>query len=182
MVIVVVSIIELQLVGLERKLEGIKNMSIPLTPQADEAWQLIRKTLFEVNRQFVRMRAKIVAGTINSSDILDGLWSALPQWKQRIDDALIDVSGSALQDHVRTVTGEPTLDLIGDWVNLKLAVQILIDTIRSDPNLFVQSGLNIGKEADTIEDVNGERRSVVYSAGEMDYLIPLIDDCLTFLG
>jgi hypothetical protein len=157
-------------------------MAIPLTPQADEAWQLTRKTLFEVHRQLTRMREKVVLKTINSSDILDGLWSALPEWRKRIDDATVGVSGAALQDYVRGVSGDPALDLAGDWTGLKASIQALIDAVRADPNLFVQSGPDAGKEATTIEDVDGQRRSVIYASGEMDYLVPLIDDCLTFLG
>lgn len=157
-------------------------MTIPLTPQADEAWHLTRKTLSEVERQFTRMRVKAVARTINSSDILDGLWAALPEWRQRIDDAVSGVSGAALQDHVRAVSGDPALDLAGDWTGLKASIQALVAAVRNDSNLFVQAGPDAGKEATTIEDVDGRRRSVIYAAGEMDYLIPLMDDCLTWLG
>ncbi len=87
-----------------------------------------------------------------------------------------------MQDHVRAVSGDPTLDLASDWAGLKGAIQALISAMRNDSNLFVQSGPDAGKEVTTIEDVGGVRRAVIYSSGEMDYIVPLIDDCLIYIG
>lgn len=156
-------------------------MALPVDETtAEAAWRDARKNLGQVKRQLERFRAKIVDRTINSSDLLDGLWAAdnaLPRWEQHIDEALADVDAAALTTHVRAVHGDNSLDPAADWTALKAAFKTLVDAIAADANLFNSDG----SENKTIEVSKGARRAKVYAGGEMDYLVPLIDGCMQHL-
>ncbi|MHA2063797.1 MAG: hypothetical protein ACXABY_05360 [Candidatus Thorarchaeota archaeon] len=157
-------------------------MAIPIMPQADEAWPIVRQRLASLERQLADVRARVVVGTVDSHDVLEKLWATLPQWIVQIEASATAVSPTILADYVRFVSGNPALDPVADWQGLKPAIQAVVDAIRADPELFVQSGPDAGKTTNITTDVAGERQPVVYTAGEMDYLIPLIDGCLAFLG
>ncbi len=133
-----------------------------------------------MKRQLDRMDAKVVAGTINSSDVLDGLWSnnALRRWRADIGAIEAAVRGRPMQRLARTTTGDDTLDLSGDLDALSAAINALVTAIRAHPVLFKLDGT----ENNTIQDVAGERRAKVYGAGELNDLLPLIRACSTHIA
>ncbi len=130
-----------------------------------------------IKRNLKMVEGKIVAGTVNSSDVLDGLWdkeNALPRWRAAIGEIEANIRSAQMQRLARATTRDSALNLGADLDSFTADAQTLIAAIRAHPVLFKPDGT----ENDTIEDVAGQRRAVVYAAGELNDLLPFVRACL----
>ena len=129
----------------------------------------------DIKKNLDNAETKIIADTINSSDILDGLWAALPLWDTMFvtldtEGALRDVP---MRDVYRSLAADVTLDIGVAYDAYKVDSAALVTAIRGHATLFNPNGT----EKQTIEDVNGQRSATVYSLNELDDLLAPIQAC-----
>lgn len=164
-----------------------------------------RKNLNAVKRQSERMGARIVAGTFNSSHAHDGirsnafdvwqirlqmLWDATGTvdlttkdygrplaWLQnkgldpfRLTDALTERDRPKVIAFFRADLAEPTFAVAPALGALKISMEAARDFVAA--NYPVSGSTDLGSTF----DANGDKVSVVFTAGEMDGLAPLLVD------